>query len=271
MQRRQSTNIKGCDVSHWQGEVDWQKVKLGGVRFVYIKATEGTTFIDPLFETNVEEAKKAGLYVGAYHFARFGSKQEAISEARHFFSATKPYTLNLPHVLDLETDQGLDAKSLSLNAFLFLETLQTLTHVKPMLYSSTQFIKAHLTASLKNYPLWIAHYGRVQPGENDIWDKWTVFQYTNKGELSGIKGDVDLNEWVAADFHRLTSGDKRKKPTVTLPQNKEVTLSRAYKIQKGDTFWDLEAHNGWTHGKLQALNPGMDPRRLSIGQTIKIP
>jgi lysozyme len=270
MQKRNSRNIQGCDVSHWQGDVDWCEVKQAGIVFVYIKATEGTSFIDPMFQTNVRGAREAGLTVGAYHFARFTSKQDAVQEARHFFSTVKPHSLDLPYVLDLEIDHGLDAEQLSLNAFLFLETLQTLTHFKPMLYTSTQFAKDHLATSLKDYPLWIAHFDREVPGENGIWDKWTVFQFTNRGVLPGIKGSVDLDEWEAEDFHRLSRSDKGNDQAPHRPKS-HVVETTTYKILNGETFWGLESQFGWSHGLLQKLNPRVNPRQLVIGQTIKVP
>lgn len=267
MQKRKSTNIRGCDVSHWQGEVDWEKVKAGGLSFVYIKATEGGHFVDPLFETNVQGAKAAGLSVGAYHFARFQNKQEAIQEARHFSTTIKPHLLDLPPVLDLETDQGQTGDMLSQIAFLFMETLHHLMNVTPMIYTSTQFAKQHLTKSLKNYPLWIAHFGENQPGENGIWEKWTVFQYTDKGNVSGIKGAVDLDEWEVTDFHSRVAHSTKKRSDFSSPPHPAST----YKIQKGDTFWNLESQFGWQHGLLQTLNPNLNPRKLKIGQAIKVP
>jgi lysozyme len=269
MQKRNSKNIQGCDVSHWQGDVDWRKVRQTGMAFVYIKATEGARFIDPLFEANVRGAKEAGLHVGAYHFARFMSKQEAVQEARHFFSTVKPHLLDLPHVLDLETDQGLLAEHLSLSAFLFLETLHKLTSLKPMIYTSTEFAKGHLDATLKDYPLWIAHFNRELPGENGIWDKWTVFQYTDQGEVPGIKGAVDLDEWEVEDFNQIIRREKGQ-DLASLPHISSVKTT-PYKILKGDTFWGLESQFGWPHGILQKLNPGVNPKQLDIGQTIKVP
>lgn len=271
MQKRKSTNIRGCDVSHWQGEVNWEKVKAGGLSFVYIKATEGQSFIDPLFEANIQGAKAAGLYVGAYHFARFQKKQDAIQEARHFFTTIKPHVLDLPPVLDLETNQGQAGEILSQNAFLFMETLHHLTNVTPMIYTSTQFAKQHLAQTLKNYLLWIAHFGQNQPGENGIWEKWTVFQYTDKGNVPGIKGAVDLDEWEGTDFQSRVVEPVKKRSDFTSPSSHLIHPAPTYKIQKGDTFWNLESQFGWQHGLLQALNPNLNPRRLRIGQSIKVP
>jgi lysozyme len=97
------TQIKGIDVSHWQGDIDWKKVKDDGVEFAFIKATEGTSFIDDKFLANINGANAVGIKTGAYHFARFGCVEEEKEEARHFLDVVSKVTLTYP--LDLEVDQ----------------------------------------------------------------------------------------------------------------------------------------------------------------------
>lgn len=75
---------KGIDVSHWQGDINYTKVKDAGIEIVYIKATEGQNTVDPYFSSNYEKAKAAGLKIGLYHFVRAISTDAAILEAKHF-------------------------------------------------------------------------------------------------------------------------------------------------------------------------------------------
>ena len=80
-----STRLEGIDVSHWQGTIDWAKVRAAGKRFAYIKASEHTSFVDDKYQTDRSRAKSAGLKVGAYHFARPNiGTTDAYAEADHF-------------------------------------------------------------------------------------------------------------------------------------------------------------------------------------------
>ncbi|WEG13820.1 GH25 family lysozyme [Pullulanibacillus sp. KACC 23026] len=267
MQKRSDQNFKGIDVSHWQGEIQWEKVKNAGMSFVYIKATEGTSVTDPCFSQNVKGAKQAGLMVGAYHFGRFKDGEKAEKEANHFAQIVKPFSLDLPPVLDIETNQGLSKKDLSSAALVFRQRLKSQLSADCMLYTSTHFAKEHLDLTVKKLPVWIAHYGVLTPKENGIWENWDVFQFSDQGTVPGIKGNVDLNEWDRtrgeAFFAAKSTTIQREAPI----QNHTAHLI----IKKGDTFWDLETKNGWSHGTLTKLNPGIDPRKLQIGQKISCP
>ncbi|MGV3488527.1 MAG: GH25 family lysozyme [Tuberibacillus sp.] len=247
MQRRNINHWQGIDVSHWQGDIDWVKVREAGKRFAFIKTTEGAEVLDSEWKANAKGAERAELDYGFYHFARFCSETDALREAQHFLNTIRSWNSSLPHVLDLEITNGLSKEKLSRFAKAFLEKVRDETGHEVMLYTNTNMAKNHLTDILKEYPLWIAHYGRQQPEENSIWDKWRVFQYTNKGRVPGIRGFVDLDEMAV------------------------VEAGHTYVIQKGDTFWSLETKNGWPHGTIQKLNPGLNPRRLAIGTTIRIP
>ena len=249
MQKRSPNHSQGVDVSHWQGDINWQKVADAGKRFVFIKATEGEGWTDPKWKDHALGASKAGLSIGFYHFARFKNRAEAVREARHFVQTIDAMPSALPHVLDLEVTNGLSKVELSELALFFLENVKKWTDHEVMLYTNANMAANHLTSILQHVPLWIAHYGTDQPRPNKIWKKWRVFQYSNRGRVPGIRGFVDLDEMV---------------PEVS-------DEPHTYTIQAGDTFWDLERKNGWAHGTLQKLNPRVNPRRLQIGQSIRIP
>lgn len=84
LQNRTSGNTQGIDVSRYQGNIDWAKVKASGITFVFIKATEGRTYVDPNFEKNVTGALAAGMMVGTYHFFRGTTAEIAKAEAAHY-------------------------------------------------------------------------------------------------------------------------------------------------------------------------------------------
>lgn len=110
MQTRSSGNTQGIDVSRYQGNIDWAKVKASGMTFVFIKATEGQTYTDPNYQKNVIGALAAGLMVGTYHFFRATSTDGAKAEAAHYANTLNKVggakALQLPPVMDYENNPG---------------------------------------------------------------------------------------------------------------------------------------------------------------------
>lgn len=269
MQARSTNNIKGIDVSHWQGKIDWGKVKAAGIQVAYMKATEGTTYVDKMLKTNYEGAKKVGIKVGFYHFFRPKNEQNAREQARHFVNTVKGMPNDLKHALDIETTEGLSNEALTKCAIAFLEEVKKLTGQDPIVYTYTSFARSRLTSAVAKYPVWIAHYGVDKPGDNPIWDRWIGFQYTDKGKVSGIAGNVDMNEFTPDIFVNAAKVEQPKQKGDAVQTAPSATGT--YTIKSGDTFWDLERKNGWPHGTLQKLNPGVNPNKLKVGQVIKVP
>src|SRR5918996_6642155 len=104
------TYLTGIDVSHFQGEVDWQAVAGAGVRFAFIKATEGVADIDPCFRQNWQDSRAAGLLRGAYHFLH--PNLDAGQQAAHFLSVVRLDDDALPPALDIEVTDGVDPSAL---------------------------------------------------------------------------------------------------------------------------------------------------------------
>lgn len=208
--------IKGIDVSHHQGNIDWKKVAADGVKFAFIKATEGTSFVDPKFYTNVNGANAVGIKTGAYHFARFGSVEEAKKEAQHFLGVIKNVNLSYPAVLDLEVDQKkVGKKKLTDAAIAFLEELENAGYFA-MLYSGKSFLENNLEEErLKPYALWVARYSSTLGRSADIW------QYTSSGRVNGINGNVDMNI-AYRDFAAIIESMKKKKGVQSTVQKNVV-------------------------------------------------
>jgi len=193
--------LPGIDVSHWQGEIDWARVADRGVRFAFLKATDGHDFVDPTFVANRAGARSNGLAVGAYHFARPDpSKGDAVEEARWFVSHADPGPGTLLPVLDLETSQGLDQRGVTQWARRWVAEVRRLTGVMPLVYTSPYGWMSRTGDSRalarEGSPLWIAHWGVQSPslpaGE---WDGngWRIWQHTSQGQVAGIAGPVDLD------------------------------------------------------------------------------
>lgn len=160
------------------------------VSFVFIKATEGASFVDPDFKNNWRDAGRSTLRRGAYHF--FLSDKDGETQARNFIAVVGDLRLkDLPPVLDIETiHKGCSKELLNKRALQWLEAVEKHYGKKPVVYASSSFIKDHLSKDITgNYPIWVAHYGRQKPG----YDNWTWWQFTDKGVIKGVKGPVDLN------------------------------------------------------------------------------
>jgi lysozyme len=180
--------IKGIDVSHHNGSIDWKKVKADGIKFVFIKSTQGTGYskVD-YFRNQAPKALGHGLQVGAYHYAVFSNIHEAISEAQYFLSVIKDYKLTYPPVLDLEENkEKASKKQLTDAAIAFLDVLKHAGYA-PILYTGKSFLATELDESRIHYPLWIARYNDELGRKADIW------QYSSTGKVDGIKGNVDMN------------------------------------------------------------------------------
>lgn len=199
MQPRDPDNIQGLDVSQHQGNIKWDSVFESKKSFVYIKATEGADVKDIKFQFNYTEAKNAGLYVGAYHYAYPESMDDPILEADNFVETVNNaggFEGNLPPALDLETNQGeLDKDQLSEWAKLWMERVMEKVGIKPIIYTYLDFGQRNLNESLGEYPLWFARYDVERPENFSGWTEWKFLQYTSSGQVPGIMGNVDLNEF----------------------------------------------------------------------------
>ena len=168
--------------------------------FVFIKATEGRTYIDPNFQKNVNGALAAGMMVGTYHFFRGTSVEIAKAEAAHYAKTLDQIggakMLQLPPVMDYENNPGnLSKAQMNTVAKAFLSELQRLTGMKPIIYTGNSFA-ANFDTSLGSYDLWIARYSNTRvPNDQPAWKRWTFWQYTDSGKVNGISGNVDMNEF----------------------------------------------------------------------------
>ncbi|WP_052947619.1 GH25 family lysozyme [Aneurinibacillus tyrosinisolvens] len=205
--------MKGVDLSHWQGNVDFAKIKASGVQFVYVKATQSTTFTDPTFATNVKNARDAGMPIGAYHYAKPTAPlnlTEAKNQATFFVNTMKNSGLtdfgDVMPVLDLEepsTVGTLTGDDLAAWARTFVDTVKQQTNRQVLLYTGSWFIDLYggFNGKLSDLPLWVADYqsstSPTLPPKGG-WTVWTVWQYTDKGSVNGVTGTVDLDEGPAS-------------------------------------------------------------------------
>lgn len=185
--------IQGIDVSHHQHNIEWHKLDTQQTRFVYIKATEGGDFVDPLFQKNWQQAQALGLPVGAYHyfsFCRNGHKQ-----AQNFIRTVPKLATNLPPVIDLEPGmcQGKPVEVAWVRQELqsLLTALQQHYAKPPLLYLTRETYELYVKDTLPSVPLWVRDiYQYPSWVANDAWVLW---QYNSRAHLAGIPTYVDRN------------------------------------------------------------------------------
>lgn len=203
----QGYSIRGIDISHHQGEINWTKVKgarIGDnpVSFVFIKATQGDSMVDKRYAGNIREAREAGLTCGAYHYFQPGI--DAARQAQHFIRHAQLQSGDLPPVLDVEETGDLTLEQLRAETLKWLKIVEKRYGVRPILYTYHKFRKQFLNSRIfDNYPYWIAHYyvdSLQYEGE------WKFWQHTDRGRVSGINGYVDFNSYNGSmyDLQQLT-------------------------------------------------------------------
>ena len=187
-------NIRGIDISHYQGIIDWETLRNASmnndpIRFVFIKSTEGESLMDENFNLNFHSAKKNDLIRGAYHF--FIPDADPVKQANFYLRQVQLEAGDLPPVLDVEKAGKCSKKELQKNVKIWLDIIEKHYAVKPILYTGYKFKQKYLNDSIFNsYPYWIAHYYVPQLKYKGEWKFW---QHTDRGRIDGITGDVDCN------------------------------------------------------------------------------
>jgi len=192
---------KGIDVSKHQGEIDWAKVAADGVEFAFIRVGNrgygtGAIVEDAQFEANIKGALSNGIQVGVYFFSQAINEEEAMDEAQFVLEKIAPYKIQCPVVIDVEKVSDSEARmnQISLeqrtsNTLVFLEAVEAAGY-EVMLYHNMEMGTLMLDMEqFEDYSKWFAYYNKeiYYPYVFDVW------QYSDKGKVDGITGDVDLN------------------------------------------------------------------------------
>jgi lysozyme len=199
-------DIHGIDVSRYQQDIDWKLVKEMQVKkinigFAFIKATEGTSYVDEQFKENMESAKEAGMARGAYHF--FIPSRSGKLQAANFIDIVKLKKGDLPPVLDVEQANGVAVADMQQRIAEWLTIVEKKYNVKPIIYSNADFYKTYLAGKFDDYPLWVAHY--LVKDKPRINRNWLFWQHSERGQVSGIRTNVDFNVFNgdSSDFKDL--------------------------------------------------------------------
>lgn len=191
----------GFDVSEYQSEINWEQTyhidESFELSFVFIRATAGKDKMDKRFKENWRASKERQLIRGAYHYYR--PNENSIAQAENFIKNVKLEKGDLPPVLDIEKlpkSQSIDSLKVGLRRW--LKKVEKHYKVKPIIYSGESYYTDFLKKEFSDYPLWIANYNFWR---NHLEDDWLFWQFTEKAQIQGIEGMVDIN---------IFNGDKNK-------------------------------------------------------------
>lgn len=226
--------LKGIDVSQWQGNIDWQKVKGAGVQFAMLRAGYGRNNLDTKFHRNAKGAVAVGIPVGLYWFSYALNVEMAKKEAQYAVELAKKYKITWPIAYDLEYDTVSYAakngvtitKSLATQmAIAFCEEIKRLGYI-PMVYTNLDYLNRYFDRSKLPYDLWYAQYASAASvADKEIW------QYSSKGSVPGIAGNVDMNHGYK-DYGN--GGDSKPDPAPTpSPAPSGTTLNLAVAVMQG--------------------------------------
>lgn len=184
--------LPGIDVSYYQETIDWPRVRRAGIRFAFIRLSDGATLRDAMFATNWAEAKRAGVVRGAYQF--FRPDQSVAAQADLMIAAMRGRDRDdLPPVIDLEVDGGLAAPVVAARAQAWIDRVRDKLGVEPIVYTGNDLWRNGGGEPLGAQPLWLAHYTQGCPTLPAPWARWTFWQHTDRGAVPGIDGPVDLD------------------------------------------------------------------------------
>jgi len=185
--------ITGIDISKHSGIIDWSEIDNQHIDFVYIKATEGQTYIDPNYSMNVRGAKGTHMKVGDYHFFRFN--RSGVKQAENYLTHTRLTNIVLPPVLDVEewgnfhTEKNVAEIKLEIKDF--LKVVEPVIQRKVIIYTNKSTYNKFIRNEFPDNPIWICSFieSEIMPDKRE----WLFWQHAHNGRIKGIEGYVDVN------------------------------------------------------------------------------
>lgn len=262
----ESTRYDGIDVSVFQGDIDFARVRGAGIDFVYIRAGEGDDITDTRFEQNYASARAAGLQIGFYYVAAADSSAQGAYQAGRFYELIRNKEYELRPAMDFSRLQGVNAAQANAIALSFLQRLQTLSGYTPALYSDAYAAETLWTRDLSAFPLWVADYNAGGVPDSPVWNCWAGRQYSSRGRVEGITGDVDMDAFNTAI---LLSGTPAPSPTPG-PSPTPAPCYVEYVVRRGDTLSGIAAMFNVTTQELALWNNIQNPDLIRTGQILRI-
>lgn len=266
------------DVSIHNGAIDWSRVKESGVEGAIIRVGYGrdlTKQDDARFRENIEGAIANGLRVGAYIYSYAKDEEGARSEAAHILRLVEPYKANITLPLYLDLEESKTERGAKERAVVFGDIIEAAGYWCGI-YASEYWFKTHLNG-LNRFTKWVASWGSNNGAPNtkpSIEGSFDLWQYTSKGKISGIRGDVDLSELLRAEIKGYVgTGEPAPSPTPVKPEPIAAPSYIEYKIKKGDTLSKIAKAYGVSVQAIKEANPDKikNVNKIYAGDVIRIP
>ena len=265
--------MRGIDVSAWQGTIDWAKVK-GQIDFAIIKLGnigDNTKFWDDdRFERNYNECVRLGIPVGVYVYSytnRVENIEACANETVKYLAGRK---LQLPVYIDMEDAEiAVEGKeNLTKMIFKFNEIIERAGYWAGV-YANRNWFDNYLNKDSikKRFTTWIAHYGI---SEDNYKGQYDMMQYTSKGTINGINGNVDMNNMYRDLISDIEEARTPVKETLVEQPKVEINTEVTYIVKSGDTLSGIASKYGTTYQELARINNISNPNLIHPGQVLKI-
>ena len=251
---------KGIDISHHQGDIDFNKLK-NNIDFAMVRTSYGSFYKDRKYKENIKGLEKIGVPYGLYHFSYATSIEKAKEEALGFLELIKDFKPLYPVVIDIESSKqtvNVDKNTLVNIAKTFCEILENAGYYV-MIYANLSYLNNKLNSNILNkYDKWLAEWK-----DKPTYDKpYGIWQYTSKGSIPGINGNVDLNI-AYKDYPRIIKENN-------LNNNNNDSNIINYVVKKGDTLISIANKYDTDYRILAKDNNIANPNKIYPGDIIKI-
>jgi lysozyme len=194
------TIYQGIEISEQEKNIDFKAIKSSGISVVYIRACEGASNEDNFFKVHYDNAISEGLKVGFYQDITARSEYEAVQQAEYFYGLIKYKQMDCYPAMKFKNFGDLSIAEINQIAKAYLTTLEKLTGITPIIFSTSSDAFNVWYCTLIKYPLWVADYNGEVPENTGAWSSWTGFQYTASGNLVGIDAPLKLNDFKQSIF-----------------------------------------------------------------------
>ena len=254
---------KGIDISHHQGEIDFNSLK-GNIDFAMVRTSYGSFYEDKKYKQNIKGLERINVPYGFYHFSYATSVESAKKEAEGFINIIKKYNPTYPIVIDIEWSNRTE----NVKADTLISITDTICSMiekagyYAMIYANLDYFNNKLNDSrLDKYDKWLAEWK-----SNPTYKKsFGIWQYSSKGQIPGIKGNVDLNISYK-DYPSIIKSKKTDDNRNETSKTNEIN----YVVKKGDTLSLIASKYNTTYQKLASYNNISNPNKIYPGQIIKI-
>lgn len=183
--------LRGFDVSHYQGRIDWPTVAKEPYSYVVIKATQGTRYVDPRLRDNAAGAEQHNIAHGFYHF--YDPSADPAVQAKHFIDTVRPLKAPFRPILDVEIAHKQSVSDIREGVSIWLRAVEKAFDCKPALYTYAGFWDAHFAEGFDSYRFWLADYA-AEPNPPKSRPRWLLWQYSQHGRVPGVPSLVDLDQ-----------------------------------------------------------------------------